>query len=317
VSYIEKNGIKNGIDYLMGTLNPEICYETRPQLCFSAWEDGEGGSDLSKRVDSNIQYDSSAFDFTVPYVQIINLERRKDRKMNMVKKLEKVGINHYNFFKAVDGTIMNPTGEIKTIFKGNDFDNQRGVIGCAMSHYQLWKQLLDDDDNDFYLILEDDINFVEDFQEQLENILDLEPKDIIFLAYSMSEENRNKMDTSKSDLECNKLDKNRYIGGFFSYLITKDAAKKLVHYIQENGIKHGIDYLIKIMDNLETYEIEPQLTHSAWNENGDDIDSDVQNGYATLSFPDGDYVFIQGLDQIGHDAFFRKASRTRCILSQS
>ena len=53
----------------------------------------------------------------------------------------------------------------------------------------------------------------------------------------------------------------------------------MLDYIEQNGIKHGIDYLNKIIPNLQSKECEPQLVFSEWNENGKQIDSDIQNIY--------------------------------------
>ena len=58
----------------------------------------------------------------------------------------------YKFFKAVDGSKLTVTDEITKIFAGNDFGNRRGVVGCALSHYRLWNQLLADEENDFYFL---------------------------------------------------------------------------------------------------------------------------------------------------------------------
>ena len=80
------------------------------------------------------------------------------------------------------------------------------------------------------------------------------------------------------------LNKNLYIGGYFAYSINKNGAKNMVDYIQTNGIKHGIDYLNKIINNLESYECQPQLVFSEWNEAGKKIDSDIQTIYDSKLF---------------------------------
>ena len=41
-----------------------------------------------------------------------------------------------------------------------------------------------------------------------------------------------------------------------------DFKKRLLNYIQQNGIKHGIDYLNKIIPNLNNYELYPQIVFS-------------------------------------------------------
>ena len=54
VDYINKNGIKHGIDYLFKIIPELECFETRPHISFSEWNEG------GKAIDSDIQnlYDS-------------------------------------------------------------------------------------------------------------------------------------------------------------------------------------------------------------------------------------------------------------------
>jgi len=286
----------------LGKINNAICYETRPHLCFSLWDEND------KPVDSDIKNNTRALDLTEPHIHIINLERRHDRKKKMIERFGENNITNYAFFKACDGATIIPTHALKKIFEGNDFNNNPGAIGCAMSHLTLWKQLLQDVNNDFYLILEDDIEFADDYSKKFTQICEFEQKDIIFLGYSMMEAERNKIDISGSTIQLNKLNKTRYIGGFFSYLINKKGAQKLVDYTDKNGIKHGIDYLIKIIDGLDCYEVSPQLTFTKWNEGNITIDTDIQGFYTPIKFPKNDFIFIQGLDHHGNDLYYRKAS---------
>lgn len=71
---------------------------------------------------------------------------------------------------------------------------------------------------------------------------------------------------------------------FFCYTINKLGAFKLLNYINQNGIKHGIDYLIKIIPGLNSYEIQPQMAFTDWNENGKIIDTDIQNNCEAFIF---------------------------------
>jgi hypothetical protein len=80
------------------------------------------------------------------------------------------------------------------------------------------------------------------------------------------------------------LNKDFYIGGTFMYSINKIGAKKLLDYIDKNGINHGIDYQIKITNELLCYECQPQIVFSEWNENGKKIDSDIQNICDSIDF---------------------------------
>jgi GR25 family glycosyltransferase involved in LPS biosynthesis len=173
------------------------------------------------------------------------------------------------------------------MFKGNNFSNRRGVIGCALSHYYIWKELIKDNNNDFYVILEDDIELCNNFSQQLKKIqCDLKSKDMVLLGYHMHEQKREQhreYNDSNIDLFIQKLNKELYIGGFFMYSINKSGARKMIKYIEENGVKYPIDNIIY---SLELYETVPHLSFSKWNENGVKIDTDIQHDYSYDSWLD-------------------------------
>ena len=103
-------------------------------------------------------------------IKIVNLKKRTDRKEETIQKLEKVNIKDYEFIEAVNGYDLEATQEIYDLFKGNDFAYKKGVIGCALSHFILWKQLIDDKYNDYYLISEDDNTFNDDFENKIKEL---------------------------------------------------------------------------------------------------------------------------------------------------
>ena len=245
-----------------------------------------------------------------PSIKIINLERRTDRKEATIKKLSDVGINEdqYEFIKAVDGFALEPTIELKRVFGGNDFGSRKGFIGCALSHYDLWKRLLVDDKNEYYVIMEDDFSLCSHFKQKFISLLPVfKEKEMLFMGYHMFENNRQKVldiyvyssadaseyhqktavrdatirfppdDPSSEIIKVEPLNKNLYIGGYFMYSINKKGAQICIDYIQRYGIKHGIDYIVKIMPNLCSFETQPHMAFSIWNEHGVPIDSDIQN----------------------------------------
>jgi len=259
-------------------------------------------------------------------IKIVNLERRGDRKEATIKKLIEADIktDHYEFIKAVDGKELKPTSEVKHLFRDNDFGNRRGVIGCALSHYNLWCQLLNDPDNEYYVIMEDDFTLCKNFKQHFETLQtnnDFSKRDLLFLGYSMFQKNRQTnfqvYNIESNSVNIEPLDRKLYIGGTFSYSINKNGAKILIDYIKNNGIKHGIDYLNKIIPNLNSYECQPQIVFAEWNEDGKKIDSDIQNSYYSIDFTNivdeidevkEKYIFIQNLDQYGNDIYYHNQS---------
>lgn len=245
------------------------------------------------------------------YIRILNLKRREDRKNIMIERLKEANIDNYDFIEAVDGENLEANKTLEKLFRDNDFGSRRGVIGCALSHYNLWKELLEDDDYNYYIIMEDDIQFCNDFKKKLDKIKNqIEEKEFLFFGYSMFDYERQEIkkynETDTMNIEIQNLNRHIYIGGYFTYSINKIGAKKLIHYIKNNGIKHGIDYLNKIVPNIDNYEVIPQLTFTSWNEGGKIIDSDIQNNYESIDFSVitkslDQFIFIPDKDIIGHD----------------
>ena len=89
-------------------------------------------------------------------VIVINLDRRTDRMDKLVPQLEKLDIQ-YKRFSAVDG-------------KKLDIDP---IVAGLQSHLQVMKQIA----GQRVLILEDDAQFVEDFNEKFEKVMQTLPED--------------------------------------------------------------------------------------------------------------------------------------------
>ena len=248
---------------------------------------------------------TSQFKEVTQNTYVVNLERRQDRKKAIEELFASHAIESYSFFKAVDGKTITVTDEIVRLFTGNDFGNRRGVIGCAMSHYTLWKQLEADTTNDYYVIYEDDITLCEGYREKLNGILsNLNGKDVVFLGFSVRNEH---LETTRK--VANGLVRSNmgiYIGATFAYIITKSGCKKLLSYIEKNGIKHGIDYLIKICPDLETYNPQPHIVYSEWLQTSKStVDTDIQKDYSSLelvlhNFKD-DWVYYDAVDSSDYD----------------
>jgi GR25 family glycosyltransferase involved in LPS biosynthesis len=223
-------------------------------------------------------------------IKIVNLERRADRKLTMTQLLDNNNIQNYAFIKAIDGKKIKPCKELKDLFNGNDFGSRSGVIGCALTHYQLWVRLLLDTTTDYYVVLEDDIlDVANNLNKKISDLaLDFKSKDVVFFGYSMFQNKRELVkdiyNNNNDSVSVVPLNKSLYIGGTFGYSINKTGAKKLIDYIGINGIKHGIDYIMKITNNLNSYECQPQLVFTDWNEGGKPVDSDIQNIYDKMDF---------------------------------
>ena len=263
-------------------------------------------------------------------IKIVNLERREDRKTNTINVFKDACITDFTFFKAIDGKELISTNELKRIFNGNDFGNRRGVIGCAMSHLTLWRDLIEDKQYNYYIIFEDDLTIpdIKNFKERIDKLKinkEFEKNEMIFLGYTMFENKRKQVshiydnlneiginEIGIIDSKVEQLNHELYIGGTFAYSINKVGAQKMIDYISTNGIKHGIDYVMKIVPDLNRYELQPLIVMSEWNEDASkQIDSDIQTNYDSLDFShtiEDNFDFIPYKDQIGNDMFFKQPS---------
>ena len=237
---------------------------------------------------------------TPPNTFVVNLKRRPDRKTAIQTLFKQHNIHEYHFFEAVDGQGLVLSLELAKMFHGNDFGSRRGFIGCALSHLNLWKQLIASD-QEYYTIFEDDITFTENFKEQYskaQGFLKEGTADILFLGYSSYK------DSARSDTCENSpfpsLNTTKYVGGTFAYCITKEGAKKIVTYIETNGIKHGIDYLMVRVSDVKYYSVQPHIVLSDWVNNSTNVDSDIQKDNASIilskvTHPEN-WIFYPGLD---------------------
>jgi len=234
---------------------------------------------------------------------IVNLERRSDRRADVNAAAAAAGLSGYQFWTAVDGQALTVTPEIQWLFTGNDFGSRRGVIGCALSHYRLWQQLAADTDADIYTIYEDDITFAPDFlayRERLVVEFCRSGADLLYLGRSVF--GTHPTEGTPTMLP---LDKATLAGGTFGYCITRQGAKKLLDYIRQNGICHGIDYIMKIQpaQTFKQMMVTPPIVLSEWVRTpSSTVDSDIQKSSGALQLADGgEWIFHQGLDHMGDD----------------
>lgn len=255
---------------------------------------------------------ASQFDTTTTTtpIKIINLARRTDRKEKMNKLFQKHRITNYEFVEAVDGSSLQLTYDVYMLFKRNDFGNRKGFIGCAMSHYALWLQLVQSNDSK-YIIFEDDIQIEPEFADRLKNIQTeiTDKTDILYLGLSTYDQNDPMKRATIANALSSPLNRASYIGGFFGYIITRKGAATLLEYISKNGICHGIDYLPKIMPSLNCIVAQPNIVFSdVVHVDTVNQDSNIQLDLSTFDFDaiqksKEDWEFVSGKDIIGNDLF--------------
>jgi len=232
---------------------------------------------------------------------LINLDRRQDRFKNY---LLNNGDTYPNItrFSAIDGKKYDFTN-YKTLFdisEYNKFNNiknpyeshkyRKGVLGCALSHYILWNIIKDNDklnDNDYVLILEDDLKFSNDFNLELNQLLEYihydNDWDVIFLGFT---DYKNYNDNRVNDMLIKFSGELRMRGGgTFAYFIRKKAAKKYIDFAHKYKIQQSVDFfMIELFDKMTVYKCEPEIIFSTVSNNIIDADSDVQNSNEVFKF---------------------------------
>jgi GR25 family glycosyltransferase involved in LPS biosynthesis len=152
-----------------------------------------------------------------------------------------------------------------------------GVIGCALSHLKLFLKLLNDDENDGYVIIEDDIVVDESFLEKFHKVFDIfESRNTLPpLLFFTTTYNRNYIEQCNSEIIKKKFNEMHFtIGGSGCYFISKDAAKKAVEWIEKNTLSIEIDnILFRLGNELDVYFVLPRICLSP------ECDTDIQNDF--------------------------------------
>ena len=196
-------------------------------------------------------------------IYVIHLEDNKPRWDLLIKQ----NIEHLNIIKfpAIDGKTLQKE-QIKNIIDNdsylyNNFEKNRGEIGCAMSHVTLWNKIKDE----IFIIIEDDIIFSNDFYPKLNVYLKNAPKDwdIIYLGGS------NIKGYKVNDFFIKPYTKGRENLGTYAMLINKTGRNKLLEICLP--IKKSIDHHLKKYFNnyLKVYYVNPPLI-----KHNNEIDSD-------------------------------------------
>ena len=227
--------------------------------------------------------------YTFP-IQIVNLERRPDRKDIITRKLHDKRVSGFEFFKAVDGSSLPAHKFIQDVFRDNHFNYRRGIIGASLSHMEIWRKLIHSDD-EFYVVFEDDIDLSHDFAEKIELcIREFKEKkmDLLYLGANMI---RYCTNCDVSELKITKHDLSQKDNcGAYGYIISKRGATKLLDYVCKYGMVGAID-AHDFYDNskIDCYIVNDNVVHTQMalmtlGKKITDVDSDIQYNMDVFKF---------------------------------
>ena len=210
---------------------------------------------------------------TIPFV-LINMSKSVDRLQRFDARAKALGLA-YERFDAIDGRNHDLTEHEDSMFDNLD-QYVPGVYGCALSHYYVYKQMIERGES-VMTICEDDV-FVKDEYMQLK-ASDIQPNSITFLCHD-------------APPEITKLTSSTwYDQGSRLYVITLEAAQQIVSCLEQNGMNRAIDvYIIDKWEKVDLYMYHPICGVHRNNEST--IDS-LNNRRET--FP---YCIKEGLDMI-------------------
>lgn len=168
----------------------------------------------------------------------------------------------FQVFSAIN-TMNSDLSELNEKFNSVQFEQHygrkvtKGEIGCTLSHLAVYQQIIDDEKvngDDYVLICEDDVLFNQDFQQNLEKVLEQKPPaDLLLIGQSKIAE------FSDIELEINYpttfrflLNKikncdfsvcypyKNYFAGTVAYLIKKSAAKNFLDQVAKNNVAYWL-----------------------------------------------------------------------------
>ena len=171
--------------------------------------------------------------YYLPHVFVINMDKDIDRMNLISNNLDDLGIS-YKRFPAVKGDEI----------KNNDKFSQiclslctNGIKGCAMSHITLWKYIIDNN-IDYALILEDDAEFTDNFNQLYIKFYETVPKDYDMIQMgcifgcNLKENNNHIAEVIETVIDKSPVHKDgyneiKYINATHAYIISNKGARKL------------------------------------------------------------------------------------------
>lgn len=209
---------------------------------------------------------------------LINLDRRPDR-YERIKTMFHYLPPNLKRVKACDGQFLIKTNRLRSLCKKCDYAMRPGVIGCALSHLKLYKQLLEDSEVNGYLIFEDDVTPDDTFLAKVSRTFSIlqngkEYADLIFFSCVLKPNHSftkqgvvRKFNRQHINNDC--------IGGTGCYYISKKAAQEVFDYVEKNTLDVAIDAVLYNISHLVyTYFVQPSIISQLDPFNSSDIQHD-------------------------------------------
>lgn len=191
----------------------------------------------------------------------INLDRRPDRWELAQEEFKKIGLSNVKRISAVDGKDIGPIGPINA-----------GANGCRMSHLKVLNYAIEKD-LDAILVLEDDIEFTENFHEKFSKIESQIPEEFDFLYLGVNPA------SGHQEMVTDNIYK---IGGKYAthaFIIRKAMYKQAFDFTISNYIQVDVSYSI-LQKTRKAYTIHPNIAYQ-------------RSGFSDVEDQEIDYSFFR------------------------
>lgn len=187
-----------------------------------------------KVSNSLVQYqyaDDRQIDNRIDKIYVINLERRKERRDYMQSACDLLGLR-CEFRNAVDGKLIDKQYLIENkiqIMNGylDPFHKRPmtyGEIGCFMSHYHIWLDILENN-RVWSIVFEDDVRFETDFHTKFDRLMhSIRDDEIDFIYLGRKREG----DAGEESWFNEQTVRPTYSYWTIGYLISLNGARKLI-----------------------------------------------------------------------------------------
>lgn len=203
---------------------------------------------------------------------VINLDRRKDRMDKLYTHNPELKDRAIRL-SAFEGKHIQMSPAIARLFKPHDFFWKKPILGCALSHLQLWWQLLHEKPEiNSYLIMEDDVKLQPGWEEKWSKAAAYIPEDadVVYLG-GILPPNRQGFNMIKEKVNdyFSRVGTNNFFGQTppnryfhwcnYAYRLTRKGAEKILQILEErDGYWTSADHMVcNRVDRLNHYFLDP------------------------------------------------------------
>lgn len=257
--------------------NPELCKKIASTPILNEEKLLKAQNTISKMASKLLTLCSNVSDNLpnrIEKIYVMNLDERKDRWNNLLNA-EPYLANKITRISAINGRNLQMNNDIYKLFKNNIFNWKKSIMGCFLSHINIWKRIINES-GEYFMILEDDVRFVNGWLKEWNTFSKHIPDDAELLYLGgvlppnkpMLNSCLEHVNESWSKIKPNTLfsSVNTPIFHFcaYSYIISKNAAKKLLDFLntsEQKAFCPADHFIMNPILNLNKYVANSLLTH--------------------------------------------------------